>query len=711
MSMYLLWLIYALVLGFFARTLTDKEKKQMGKLPKIRKEGPHYVLYIGGLRISLLIPVILIVLFMIIGGINDATYAIWVGSIIGFLELMLVFLIIGLFVEISYIKFDGSSDTPIRKRRSDFGDEDNDSSKEPVTGISPVVAVVLMVMITTIIAAGSYAAASGSVAGLLMVILTLIVMTLMYYIVAAQPSLLDENMSFKIRRSLYMDRQAIQVSMISKVFLTLILFFLIIMANITPLTGQLEFNDTFKALNDTEDNTADAKVFLTDSKDVRVISWDLATQYLQRAYSDAASQLSTDQDVLTTNTDPDYVNGKFVWVNAPQYESMKWFGGKTVPFYVYVVNDPENMTEDGFEAVHRSNRSLEVQREKISWQFRIDQLLHDRYAGKYVTVQIRINLDDDYHPYWVVYLGKRHVLYDVVDMEKILIIDAHNFDNYTEFDVDDEDIPEWLEVVYPDYYIMDWAERWGKWREGIMYKWFNKRHLSYPDDSPRFIVLNGTSYWYVPMRQLDSKVLAGYILMDTRTGETTYHNREAISLADTYTARLQVSRYLSSGVQGYRKLTIQEGYLYPIHMDYGRVREAYIFPLYSGFTIQQYAIVDAQYYTQTPFFGTDIQSLLGEYRSHVFETAENVTHVWENFTLENAYADDEEGAFTANGTTYIVTKSELSGGEIRDVENEWREFRLAVSDYDRGDNVTIDAVVWGGKILDVDYPEASLIEK
>lgn len=711
MSMYLLWLIYALVMGFFARTLTDDEKKKIGKLPKIIRENKHYVLYIGGLRISLVIPAILAIILFIIGAINDATYAIWVGSILGFLELMLVFLIIALFIEISYIRFDGISDTPIRKTRSDFGDDNTDSSKELATGISPAFAVVLFTLITIIISIGSYAAVSGSIAGLLMVILALIIMTLMYYLVAARPSMMDENMSYKIRRSLYMDREAIQVSMISKVILTLVLFFLIIMANITPLTGELEFNDTFKALNDTEDNTADADVFLTDSKDVRVISWDLATQYLQRAYSDAASQLSTDQDVLTTNTDPDYVNGKFVWVNAPQYESMKWFGGKKVPFYVYVVNDPDNMTEDGFEVVHRSNRSLEVQREKISWQSRIDQLLHDRYTGKYVTVQIRINLDDDYHPYWVVYLGKRHVLYDVVDMEKILIIDAHNFDNYTEYDVDDKNIPEWLEVVYPDYYIMDWAERWGKWREGIMYKWFNKRHLSYPDDSPRFIVLNGTSYWYVPMRQLDSKVLAGYILMDTRTGDTTYHNREAKSLADRYTARLQVSRYLSSGVQGYRKLTIQEGYLYPIQMDYGRVREAYIFPLYSGFTIQQYAIVDAQYYTQTPFFGTDIQSLLGEYRSHVFETSENVTHVWENHTLENAFADDEEGAFTSNGTTYVVTKSELSGGYLRDVENEWREFRLAVSDYDRGDNVTINAVVWGGKVLDVDYPEASLVEK
>jgi hypothetical protein len=518
-----------------------------------------------------------------------------------------------------------------------------------------------------------------------------------------------------------MGRDFIPVSRIVKSILTITIIIILIVSNITPYTGKLDFNPTFEALNDSEDNTEDAETYLTDFGDVRVISWDLATQYLQRAYSDAASTLSTDQFVLTLNTDPDYVNGKFVWVNAPQFEFMKWFGGKEVPFYVYVVNDPKNMTKDGFNAVQQSNESFSVHRSKISWNERIDQLLHNRYAGKYVTIQIRINLDEEQHPFWVVYLGKRHVLYDVIDLEKILIIDAMDMDRNWEYDIGDPGIPEWLEVVYPDNYLMEWAKLWGSWREGITYKWFNKRHLSYPDDTPRFLILNGTSYWYLPMRQLDSQVLAGYILMDTRTGETVYHNREARSLADRYTASMQVSRYLSSGIQGFRQLTIQEGYLYPILMDYDQVREAYIFPLYSGFTIQQYAIVDAEFYTQNPIFGTDLQSLLEEYRSTAFDTDQNVTHAWGSYQFRSAYADDEEGAFTVNGTsgngsaesqrTHVVSRVDLVGGEILDADNEWREFRLAVSDFDRGEDVTIDAVIAGGKVIDVDYPESDLVHR
>jgi len=387
-----------------------------------------------------------------------------------------------------------------------------------------------------------------------------------------------------------------------------------------------------------------------------------------------------------------------------------------------------NMSREDFNAIHKSNDSFSVHRDKISWDKRIDQLLHDKYAGKYVDVQIRINLDDDYHPYWVVYLAHRHVVYDVLTMEKILIIDAMDMDRNWEYDVDSPDIPGWLEVVYPDMYLYDWAKLWGSWREGIGYKWFNKRHLSYPDDSPRFMVLNKTAYWYVPMKQLDSRVLAGFILMNTRTGEAKYYNREVESFADRYTAQTQVEKYLKSGIQGFRQLTIHEGYLYPIQMDTGGVREAYIFPLYSGFTIQQFAIVDAVRYTNEPFLSTSLEGALRDYQSYIFEGGDNISYDWSTIDILNAYVEDDEAAITYNCTgncddgsgsatngstvevTTVITKKDLSGGSILDGDNEWRELKLAVSEFERTGNESLDVVLFNGKVIDVDYGKAHLIE-
>ncbi len=46
--------------------------------------------------------------------------------------------------------------------------------------------------------------------------------------------------------------------------------------------GNLDFNPMFKDLNDSVDNTDAPVNYLTDPNEVRVISWYLATQYLER---------------------------------------------------------------------------------------------------------------------------------------------------------------------------------------------------------------------------------------------------------------------------------------------------------------------------------------------------------------------------------------------------------------------------------------------
>lgn len=710
MNMYILWILYGIFLGAYFRTYSADEKRLMGKGFKIRKEQFSYYLYAGGIKISLTFLGASLCFFLAIGFINDLTYASWIGSILGFLGLLMLVLLASLFIEASYFSHQGQpvsrrspgSTTDFTSSTTTFGIDLSNLSSNPGPFMAlPIVGFILIIL----------TAVTGSLIPIAILFCGIPIFIAVFILIAAAKVGEDEfrNSIGTGRDLMGLGRDNIPLSRLIKAGGTLLVFLLLILSNITPYTGNLDFNPTFEQLNDTQDNTGDAEMYLTNYNDIRVISWDLATDYLQRAYSDAASTLSTDQVVLSLNTDPDYVNGKFVWVNAPQYEFLKWTGGKEVPFYVHVVNDPQNMTKDGFEAVQRSNQSLSVHRDKISWGKRIDQVLHDEYAGELVNIQVRINLDEDLHPYWVVYLGKRHVMFDVVTLEKILIIDAADMDRTWEYDIDDPDIPDWLEVVYPDNYLLDWAKLWGSWREGISYRFFTKRHLSYPDDTPRFLILNGTPFWYLPMRQLDSPVFAGYILMNTRTGETVYHNREAKSLADKHTATTQVSTYLSSGAQGFRQLQTHEGYLYPIRVDSGQVREAYIFPLYSGFTIQQYAIVDAQFYTQSPFFGNDVESLLDEYRSHVFEIDQNVTHTWITLEMDSAYADEEEGAFTSNGTTYIVSRSDLPDGSISESDNEWREFRLAVSDLDRGDEVAIDVVVAGQRVIDVDYGGSDLV--
>ena len=490
---------------------------------------------------------------------------------------------------------------------------------------------------------------------------------------------------------------------------------LIFVSNITPLMGNLDFNPMFKDLNDSEDNIGEPENFLSNSDEVRVISWSLASQYLERSYGDSASSLNAYEYEMMQYTSPTIVNGEFMWINAPKFETWKWTGGKDVPFFVSVINDPANMSNEGFDPIRKSEKGFSVHVSQITWSNRIDQILFDDYALYLDKIQIRFDVDDSNNPFWIVYLGERGIVQDVMTLEKILIINARDINDYEVYDVKETaTIPKWLEIVYPDFYVENWAGLWGEWREGIFYHMFTKTHLSYPSDSARFIVLNGETFWYVPMNQLSSNVLAGYILVDTRTGEATYYNREAKSLANLGTAWGQVDAYLASGAEGYSQLRIDEGYLYPVRTESGSIRDAYIFPLYSGFSIQKFAIVDAQEYTQKPVLETSLDSALLKYRSKTWGNSSfNETYDWLEWKIENGYCEDDECVITSNSSTYVVAESDLVSGAIDNAKDEWRELNLAISEFERTGNVTIFVTcnLETKFVSDVDYEDSDLINR
>ncbi len=457
---------------------------------------------------------------------------------------------------------------------------------------------------------------------------------------------------------------------------------------------------------------------VTDTEQVRVVSWRLATAYLERAYSDRASVLDTDPEVLAQDTDPTYVDGRFLWVNAPRFETWKWFGDQDVPFFVYVSNEPSKMKDEDPAIVHRPDVPLNVHQEKIEWKDRIWRQLSWQYAGKYEVTQIRIDLDDQYMPHWVIYLSDRDVRYNLPTLRKVVIMSVDDINDFTAYDPDDSAIPSWMEVVYPDDYVFEWVEYWAGQRFGVGYSLVDKKHLYDPDDiDARFLVIDSHTFWQVPVRQKDSNVLGGFVQVDTRTGVATFWDREAHSYASSLTAFTQVQTFLASGAEGFSQLTLDEGYLYPLRLTDNSIREAYIFPLYAGFTVQKYAIVDAEDYTAPPTIDNDLPTAISRYtdrRSAAQPAGNNTTLHWEQVRIRNAYADDNEAVITLdNGSaqsTSVVTEELLKGGLVADAHDEMRELRLAVSAFGQSGNETLWVVEQSdGRIVDVDYLGATLV--
>jgi hypothetical protein len=151
----------------------------------------------------------------------------------------------------------------------------------------------------------------------------------------------------------------------------------------------------------------------------------------------------------------------------------------------------------------------------------------------------------------------------------------------------------------------------------------------------------------------------------------------------------------------------------------GSIREAYMFPLYAGFSINKFAIVDARKYTAIPVLEVTIEKAVEQYTRRTFEGSEtvNITWEWENAHVENGFVntDEDYAAVTLNingsSNTFSIFRDDLTGGSILKPEEEWNELALAINEYNRGSTVDIWVIESNDKIIDVDWEMANLVER
>jgi hypothetical protein len=704
--MYLLGLILAVLAGLHVtRAPSGSDDGAVGEAKasfegesRFRREGLK--LHFGGSVLHLAPFLGFLIAFSLITFIIDVTYAFYIGSVRSFLGYALAASIIGLIASMA-----------LRSTTEDLDIESIGSGLRGTMGGKPmfiIIGLVIAVLLMAIGMGGAYSVICVVPLVIMLIIIAVVFMRFQRATAALGGTAEVKETSTKARSpARYVDRARIAVALIALAILIVSSF----MPYVAP--SGLAKNPLYDSLSNNK-VTGENNITLEDPNEVRVVSWSLATQYLQRSYGDAAATLDSSGAGLFSYTDPAYVNGRFVWVNAPYYESWKWFGGKEVPFFVYVENDPANISAESTGLTHKVDTKLETHDTRITWAKRLQQFTFQRYAAQYEIAQIRFTIDDDENPYWVIYLAERDLVYNMLHLETLLIVDATDFDNNWEYSVDDEDIPAWLEVVYPDNYVYQWVWHWAEYRLGLGYRWFNKAHLYEPDDSAaRFIVIQGGTYWQIPLVQKTSHVLGGYVWVDTRTGDATFFNREDRSLADKDTVEAQIQKYLSSGALGFQKLDIHEGYLYPMRLNDGTQREAYVFPLYAGLTVTKYAVVDAVDYTSEPYIEDDLALALDRYRARAGGTGGDVLE-WQDFTIISGDVQEDEAVLSvSNGTvtnlTLVFTTSDLQLGLLASGADEMREVRLAVAAWSRGEAVTIGLVIQDGVVVDADWSGADLV--
>jgi len=487
----------------------------------------------------------------------------------------------------------------------------------------------------------------------------------------------------------YNHKNGFKITVWPRVFLCLIaLIFVLIMVFTPSHIPEVFSNDITEQMwnNDPITGYPDDYITMNSSDYVRVVSWSIAGEILQRAYSDEAARLETDKDTLADMTDPTLLNDEFVWVNFPVFEFIKWVGDKAIPFYLYVPNSEPNAVKEYVE--------LGYNRHHMSWGKRVDAIVFNNYA-EYTIGQIRNEIDDVGNPYHVVYLTQKDLIFNVYRLEKILIIDAHTGD-YTDYDIDDPDIPNWLEVIYPDNYVYQYVTWWAEKHEPWIYRAFNKKGIyTAGDSSARFIKLENGTYWQILLKHQSSNVLAGYVMVNTKSGDVDFYDRSIGNYVSKDTAKTQVEMYFASGEIGFRQLKVHEGYLYPIKIG-DEIFERYLFPCYAGLTLKKIAMVDPVDYKQVIVVDSVKEAI-----SSIISGSTNNNMIYGTFTIENIASIENKIVVEINHTIYDVTSEHLSYGNSSDYQYEWEQLNLALNRYLSGRVTNIDVMIINGNIVDV----------
>lgn len=465
------------------------------------------------------------------------------------------------------------------------------------------------------------------------------------------------------------------------------------------IAGNVELaDDNMVTVEDDDGNEHEIAMPEEVKKDeIRMMPWEIASKHIKRSYGKHAPYLigeldsNEGEEVIMDDTSPTVYDGHMYWNNIPRYEFMKWINrdGKG-----YVSLNASNYQDFEDNPADFEEENIKIHKSRIGWSKRMQ-----RYArktpnyGKYQIYQKRFTLDDKGNPKFIIYMSKPHRPKRFDTLERIVIVNATSGD--VEYYDDFDNIPNWMDVVYPDYYVYDWLEWWAGNRKGMIHKWFDKSGIYEPSMSnTKFVMINGTSYWYTPMTQSQSNVLAGYVLTNTRTGESDFYERP--SYVDYDTVLDQVDRDLRENI-GEHGLDLYEAFLYRLP---DTDEEVYVVPIYRARELSQVAIAN-------PLHATDIvrgDSLDEAIKLYTGEK-EKVDNKTENIEPKSIVFDNDTAKiYETEDTTYDVNKSNLEEGNIS-MEESWNNLILAREHLIQNTNISLKVVRYEGKIVDIYEPK------
>lgn len=205
---------------------------------------------------------------------------------------------------------------------------------------------------------------------------------------------------------------------------------------------------------------------------------------------------------------------------------IKWFTnhGEGLPAYIRV-----DMVTQESEVV-RLEEGMKYSHSDLFFR-NINRHIRVHYPTK-MFEEATFEINDEGQPYWIAPTYTYKIgLFGGKDITGAVLVNA--IDGSSQY-YDIEDVPTWVDRVYPSNLLLAQLENWGKYTNGYFNTIFSQKGVLKPTDGYNYIALNDDVYIYTGLTSVSSDASnVGFALINMRTKESKYY---AISGAEEYSA-------------------------------------------------------------------------------------------------------------------------------------------------------------------------------
>jgi hypothetical protein len=158
-----------------------------------------------------------------------------------------------------------------------------------------------------------------------------------------------------------------------------------------------------------------------------------------------------------------------------------------------------------------------------AWGDKLERIVF-RLAPNALRYEYRFEIDDNLKPHWVVPLYRNTIgWWNGAEIIGVVVVDATNGDA-VRYAVDD--VPSWVDRVYPVKLIETQIANWGKYQLGFWNTVFGRREMIQSDDGNAMVYNNGQVYLFDSLTSYHGKdeSTIGFLLTNLRTKTVRHYN-------------------------------------------------------------------------------------------------------------------------------------------------------------------------------------------